>query len=202
MRRSVVGPAVLLPLLLLTARADDKPGDPPKGPLSPREELATLRVPKGFTVELVACEPDVVDPVSMAFDEDGRLYVCEMPGYPNGGVGTGQIVSGRVKRLEDRDGDGYFETCTLYAEGLRFPTGVMPWKGGLLVCNAPDLIYLEDTTGAGKADRRTVLYSGFDLKNIQQLVNSPQFGLDNWVHGCAGGPAARSVRRKRPTPRR
>jgi putative membrane-bound dehydrogenase-like protein len=194
MRRSLLGPAAFLPLLLLTARADDKPGDPPKGPLAPREELATFRVPKGFTVELVACEPDIIDPVSMAFDEDGRLYVCEMPGYPNDGVGTDpdprrgpKITSGRIKRLEDKDGDGYFETCTLYAEGLRFPTGVMPWKGGVLVCNAPDLIYLEDTTGTGKADKRTVLYTGFDLKNIQQLVNSPQFGLDNWVHGCAGG---------------
>src|SRR5262249_53479501 len=70
----------------------DKPGDTPKGPLSPREELATFKVPKGFKVELVASEPDVIDPVAFAFDEDGRLFVAEMIGYPNGGVATGNIT--------------------------------------------------------------------------------------------------------------
>src|SRR5436305_5397875 len=89
--------------------------EPPGGPLSPREELATFRVPKGFRVELVASEPDVVDPVAMAFDENGRLFVCEMRGYPNGGVGTGEIASGRIKVLEDADGDGVFERSAVYA---------------------------------------------------------------------------------------
>jgi putative membrane-bound dehydrogenase-like protein len=155
-------------------------------PLSPREECATFRLQKGFHAELVACEPDVVDPVAMAFDEDGRLYVAEMRGYPNAGVATGNISSGRIVRLEDRDGDGYFETATVFADGLRFPTGLMPWRGGLLVANAPDLLYLEDTTGSGKADRRRTLYTGFSLVNIQQLLNSLQWGLDNYVYACAG----------------
>ena len=134
------------------------PGAPSKGPLSPREELATFRVPQGFRVELVAAEPDVIDPVAMAFDEDGRIFVAEMPGYPNAGVATGRVSSGRVKLLEDRDGDGTYETSTVYADGLRFPTGVMPYKGGLLVANAPEIIYLEDTKGTGKADRRRTLH--------------------------------------------
>jgi putative membrane-bound dehydrogenase-like protein len=158
----------------------------PGGPLSPREELATFRVPKGFRVELVACEPNVVDPVAIAFDEDGRLFVAEMRGYPNKGVGTGNISSGKIKLLEDRDGDGFYERSTTYADGLRFPTSVMPWKGGLLVALAPDLVYIPDTKGLGKADRRRTLYTGFELANIQQLVNSLQWGLDNWVYGCAG----------------
>jgi putative membrane-bound dehydrogenase-like protein len=122
----------------------------------------------------------------MAFDEKGRMFVAEMRGYPHGGVATGQENRGRIKMLEDKDGDGFYETCTTFAEGLRFPTSVMPYKGGLLVANAPDLIYLEDTKGAGKADKQRVLYTGFNLENIQQLVNSLQWGLDNWVHGCAG----------------
>src|SRR6516165_1067466 len=121
----------------------DAPGLSTQKPKSPREELATFKVPKGFRVELVACEPGVVDPVAMAFDEDGRLFVAEMRGYPNGGVGTGKITSGRIKVLEDRDGDGFYETATVYADGLRFPTAVMPWKGGLLVANAPDILALE-----------------------------------------------------------
>jgi putative membrane-bound dehydrogenase-like protein len=156
-------------------------------PLSPKQEQATFRVPKGFRIELVACEPNVVDPVAIAFDEEGRLFVAEMRGYPNGGVGTGQVATGKIKLLEDRDGDGFYETATTYADGLRFPTAVMPYKGGLLVAVAPDVVYFEDTKGTGKADRRRTLYTGFDLKNIQQLVNGLQWGLDNWVYGCAGG---------------
>jgi len=166
--------------------ADPKSDLTPAGPRSPREEQATFRLPKGFQIDLVAAEPDVIDPVAMAFDENGRLFVAEMRGYPNGGRATGTITSGRIKLLEDRDGDGVYETSTVYADGLRFPTGVMPWRGGLLVANAPDILYLENTKGTGKADRRRTLYTGFNLANIQQIVNSLQWGLDNWVYGVAG----------------
>jgi putative membrane-bound dehydrogenase-like protein len=178
--------ACTLVVLLTIHAADPKPGEAPKGPLSPREEQATFRLPKGFEIDLVAAEPDVIDPVAMAFDEEGRIFVAEMRGYPNRGVATGHITSGRIKVLEDQDGDGIYETSRVYAEGLRFPTGVLPWRGGLLVANAPDILYLEDTNGDGKADRQRVLYSGFSLANIQGLVNSLQWGLDNWVYGMVG----------------
>jgi putative membrane-bound dehydrogenase-like protein len=176
----------LLVVLANSLIADPEVGVPSAGPLSPRQEQATFRLPKGFEIELVAAEPDVIDPVAMAFDEDGRLFVAEMRGYPNGGVASGKITSGRIKLLEDRDGDGVYETSTVFADGLRFPTGVMPWRGGLLVANAPDLLYLEDTKRTGKSNRRRALYTGFNLANIQQLVNSLQWGLDNWVYACAG----------------
>ncbi len=172
-RAAVLGLFLLLPLAL--------PAADPAGPLSPREELATFKLAKGFRADLVASEPDVVDPVAMAFDEDGRLFVAEMLGYPNEGVATGKSSSGRIKILEDRDGDGAYETSRVYADGLRFPTGVMPYKGGLIVCDAPNVYFYE---GEGKA-RRT-LYTGFGLQNIQQLVNSPQWGLDNWVYCLCG----------------
>jgi len=166
-------------------RADSDAKQKDIGPLTPKEEQATFRVPKGFKIELVACEPSIVDPVAMAFDEQGRLFVAEMSGYPNAGVATGKIASGRIKLLEDKDGDGYFESATTYADGLRFPTSVMPYKGGLLVANAPDLLYLYPDK-EGRLQRRT-LYTGFALDNIQQLLNSLQWGLDNWVYACAGG---------------
>jgi putative membrane-bound dehydrogenase-like protein len=198
--RTLLALALLLALLASLWPTPGPAADPPPatkspGPLSPRDEQATFRVPPGFKVELVACEPDVVDPVAMAFDEQGRIYVAEMRGYPNAGVATGQENRGRIKRLEDKDGDGYYETCTTFAENLRFPSSVMPYKGGLLVSNTPDLIYLEDTDGDGKADKQRVLYTGFALDNIQQLLNSLQWGLDNWVHACAGnkGGDIRSV---------
>ena len=172
--------------VLAVHAADTKPGLPPAGPLPPREALASFRVAKGFEVELVACEPEVVDPVAMAFDENGRLFVAEMRGYPNDGVGTGDVKSGRIRVLEDRDGDGFYETSTLYAENLRLPTGVMPYRGGLLVCNAPDILLFEDTKKTGSTDRRSVLYTGFGLANIQQMINGLQWGMDNWVYGGAG----------------
>lgn len=158
----------------------------PPGPLSPKDELATFKLPDGIVAQLVAAEPDIVDPVAMTFDERGRLFVCEMRGYPNGGVGTGNETRGKIKCLEDRDGDGVFETASTFAEGLRFPMGVQPYKGGLLVAVAPDLLYLEDTNGDGKADKTTVLYTGFYTANIQQMLNSLQWGLDNWVYGICG----------------
>jgi putative membrane-bound dehydrogenase-like protein len=181
--RLLAGLAVL-PFLFPLLAADPTPGKAPAGPLSPKEELATFRIPKGFRVELVAAEPEVVDPVAMAFDEDGRLFVAEMRGYPNGGVATGDITSGQIKLLEDRDGDGVYETATVFADGLRFPSGVMPWKGGVLVANAPDVIFLENRDG--KAGRPRRLYTGFDLSNVEQIINGLQWGLDNWVYGVAG----------------
>jgi putative membrane-bound dehydrogenase-like protein len=159
-------------------------------PLSPKDELATFKTLPGFKVELVAAEPDVIDPVAMCFDERGRLFVCEMIGYPNGGVATGKENRGRIRCLTDEKGDGTFSKSTIWADGLRFPTGVLPFKGGLIVCNAPDTVYLEDTKGTGKADKSSVLYTGFGLDNIQQIVNSPRWGIDNWVYctvGSSGG---------------
>ena len=155
--------------------------------LSPKDELATFQVAKGFRAELVACEPNVIDPVCINFDEDGRMYVTEMPGYPNDGVATGHITSGRIKLLEDRDGDGFYEHATTFAEGLRLPTCAMPWQGGAIIADAPDIIYLKDTDDDGRANSRRRLYTGFDLSNSEQLINGLQWGLDNWVHGCAGG---------------
>src|SRR3954447_11061091 len=134
----------LLAATILSGVLSAAPSGLASGPLSPRDELASFRIAPGFKIELVACEPDIVDPVAMAFDERGRMFVAEMRGYPNGGVATGKQTGGRVRCLEDRDGDGYFESATTYAEGLRFPTAVMPWRGGVLVGNAPDIVFCDD----------------------------------------------------------
>jgi hypothetical protein len=167
-------------------------GEPLKSPkpLSPREELATLQVSKGFKVELVASKPDVVDPVALAFDEDGRLYVAEMRGYANDGVGTGNITSGKIKLLEDKNDDGVFETVTTFAENLRFPTTIMPWKEGVLVGVQPDIFYFERGDD-GKGRNRRTLYTGFGNENIQQplsylpLVSTHLLGLCRF-EGCKG----------------
>jgi putative membrane-bound dehydrogenase-like protein len=131
-------------------------------------------------IELVAAEPDVIDPVAIAWDERGRMFVAEMRDYPVG------PVAGTVRMLEDVDGDGRYEKSTLFAEGLPFPNSVLPWKGGILVSAAPDILYLKDTNEDGKADERRVILTGFVEGNQQLRVNSLHFGLDGWVYAANG----------------
>ena len=153
-------------------------------PYSPQASLQTMRIEKGFRIELFAAEPDVVDPVAMEFDENGRIFVVEMPGYP-----LDTRPTGRVKLLEDTDGDGRPDRTTIFADGLVLPTGVMRWKKGVLVTAAPDVWYLEDTDGDGRADVRKKVLSGFAFTNPQHTVNGPVYGLDNWIYLAHEGPA-------------
>jgi putative membrane-bound dehydrogenase-like protein len=166
-----------------------------QSPLSPKEELATLRVDPGLRVELVACEPEIQSPVAMAFDERGRLYVVEMLDYPI--ADPGRPPQGRIKLLEDKDGDGFYETSTVFADGLLMANGVMPWQGGVLVTVAPNILHLKDTQGEGRADRQTPLLQGFAAQNPQLRVSHPNLGLDNWIYvanGQRGGKIKRTGR--------
>jgi putative membrane-bound dehydrogenase-like protein len=153
-------------------------------PFSPDEARKTFQVEPGYSIELAAAEPLLASPVALDFDEDGRLFVVEMPGYP---LDTGP--TGRVRLLEDRDGDGRFERSSVFAEGLVLPTGVMRYRKGVLVTAAPDVWYLEDADGDGKAENREKVLTGFAFSNPQHTVNSPVFGLDNWIHLAHEGPA-------------
>ena len=151
--------------------------------------MTTFRLPEGFRIELVAAEPDVADPVAMAFDPQGRIYAVEMIDYPDD-----REPEGRIRLLEDRDGDGRFETSFVFADGFHFPTGVMPWKDGILVAAAPDIFYLVDTDGDHRADKRQVLLSGFNPFNPQLRVNGLLYGIDNWIYGAYPkyGPSRRN----------
>ncbi len=158
------------------------------GPLAPREALKHFRVAEGFRIDLVASEPDVMDPVAMAFDEDGRIYVAEMADYPFA------PPSGRIRLLEDTDGDGRADKSSLFVDKVGTPKGVMPWRGGVLVTAAPDILFFKDTDGDGKADVREVVFTGFVEGNQQHRTNGLQFGIDNWVTG-ANGDSGGNLRR-------
>ena len=122
----------------------------------------------------------------MDIDEDGRWFVVEMPGYP-----LDTSPSGRIKLLEDTNGDGRPDKATVFADGLVLPTGVMRWKRGVLVTAAPDVLYFEDTDGDGKADERTVVLTGFAVTNPQHSVNARSTALDNWIQlAYSGGGGA------------
>lgn len=154
-------------------------------PLSPQQSVAAIRTRRGLRVDLVAAEPLVADPVAIAFGPDGKLWVAEMTDYPSGMHGKFE-PGGRVVSLEDQDGDGFFDKSAVLVDHLPMPTGVLPWRKGVLVCAAPDILYAEDTSGDGKADVVKKLYSGFGTQNFQARVNSLQYGLDGWVYGSCG----------------
>jgi len=162
---------------------------PPTAPVAPRSPEATregIHVPAGFRVELVAAEPDILDPVAFDWDLGGRLWVVEMADYPSGMDGKGQ-AGGRVRVLEDTDSDGRYETSRLFAEGLSFPNGILCWRDGVIVTAAPQILFLTDTDGDGRCDTREVLIDGFMEGNQQLRVNGLRWGLDNTVWCASGG---------------
>ncbi|MGD9646631.1 MAG: PVC-type heme-binding CxxCH protein [Pirellulales bacterium] len=142
--------------------------------------LETFQPLPGFRVEQVAAEPLVRDPVAMAFDADGRLFVVEMCDYSE----QDQDFLGNVRLLEDRDGDGHFETSTLFADKLSWPTAITCFDGGVFVGAAPDIWYLKDDDVDGRADTRRKVFTGFGRDNVQGLLNSFHWGLDDRVHGA------------------
>jgi putative membrane-bound dehydrogenase-like protein len=182
--------AALVPIALHTAatgqgtnlipHAQDKPPGPP---LSPEEAIAKMTVPEGFRVEVVACEPDIVNPVAMTFDERGRVWITESLEYPRSEPGEGRD---RVKVLEDTDGDGRADRFTIFAEGLNIPSGIAVGYGGVWVANAPDILYLQDTDGDGRADKREVVVTGFGRDDTHELPNSLTWGPDGWLYGLNG----------------
>jgi len=155
---------------------------PRLAPKEPAEALKTFKVLDGFRMDLVASEPQLASPVAAVYDEDGRLYVVEMRDYPTP-LRPGETPRGRVRLLEDRDGDGVYETATVFADGLHWPTGIACWDGGVFVTAPPDIWYFKDTDGDGKADVRRKVYTGFVVYNVQALVNGLQWGVDNRIYG-------------------
>lgn len=177
--------AGLLCVLLFVSCARKK-----DGPLSPQEALQSFRVSEDFRVELFAAEPDVVDPVEMVFDESGRVYVAEMRDYPDDPP-PGKPARSRIRLLEDSNGDGRFERSVVFADQVLAVSGLLPWKGGLIVTSAPDILYMKDTDGDGKADVRKVLYTGFPRVNQEARITNLRLGIDNWIYAANEGREGR-----------
>lgn len=170
---------------------------PGPAPLPPEEALKTLKLKPGYEAKLVAQEPLVQDPVFIDWDARGRMWVVEMGDYPfapgektkDGGVGqqkVSDLQAGRVKILQDTDGDGVYDKASLFLDGLTHPTGLALWKGGVFIANIPDIFYAEDTDGDGKCDKRETWFTGFTAGNPQHLVNGFCWGLDGWLYGANG----------------
>jgi putative membrane-bound dehydrogenase-like protein len=157
---------------------------PPGPPLSPQEAIKKMQVPPGFHVELVAAEPDIVNPVAMTFDERGRIWITESVEYPRRSAGPGKD---RVKVLESTKGDGVYDKISTVITGLNIPSGIAVGHGGVWVANSPDILYYPIVDH----DKLTfvkpqVVATGFGRDDTHELPNSLTWGPDGWLYGLNG----------------
>lgn len=203
--------------VVLSCADEIRPAADAPQPLAPEESLKLFRVEDGFRVELVAAEPFLADPVAICFDASGSLFACEIHGYNIDGhfdvqelnkTGTldktvrripaakwaqekaKTFTYGKVKKLVDTDGDGQFDRSSLFADKLPPCYGVLCARGGVIALCAPDIYYLADRDGDGRAEIRDKLFTGFNEGELWSRSNHLVWGLDNWVYACSGrGPA-------------
>src|SRR5437588_248267 len=158
--------------------------DVPPGPaLSPQQAIARYKLPDGFKMEVVAAEPELINPTSFTFDDQGRIWVTESVEYPRASAGKGQD---RVKILESTKHDGHYDKVSLFKDGLNIPCGVAIGNGGVYVTNSPDVLFLQHTDGDGKADKEEVILTGFGRDDRHELPNSLTWGPDGWLYGMNG----------------
>ncbi len=167
----------------------DPAKDLPRYPaVEPKDAIATWKVKPGYKLQFAAHEPQVRSPIAVCFDENGRMFVCEMIDYSEMRDVTPHL--GRISMLEDKDGDGYYETSKVFADDLPWPTGLIWANGGLYVGATPDIWRFEDRDGDGHAEVREKVFTGFGtglaLLNVQGLMNSMQWGQDNRIHMLSG----------------
>jgi putative membrane-bound dehydrogenase-like protein len=146
-----------------------------------------LVVPEGFEVELVAGPPLVKYPIAACFDDRGRLFVAESSGEKLPLAEMARRKSHLIRILEDTDGDGKFDKSTVFADGLTFPEGVLWYRGAVYTASPPEVWKLEDTRGAGVADRRTAWQTGFTIRHCGNEGHGPYLGPDGLLYWAKGG---------------
>jgi len=156
----------------------------PRIPAStPEQSMDKMQIHPAFEVQIVATEPLIRDPAAIDIDENGRMYVCELPEYNAYAVADNPHEKGTVKRLVDTNGDGRYDKATLFVKDIAYPTAIICWDDGVFIGSAPDLFYCKDTTGDGIADIHQKILTGFgsDLAGEAHL-NSFRWGVDNRIH--------------------
>ncbi len=164
-------------------------------PTEAKDALKTFTVAKGFKMDLVAAEPLVTDPIAVAIDENLRMYVVEMNGYSEN---RDEKLS-KIRVLDDKEGDGKYETSKIFVDKLHWPTAIACWDGGIIVADAPDILWFKDTNGDDVPDQRKVLFTGFGLTNVQGLINSFNWGLDNRYYCSTSSTGAEATKPSDPS---
>lgn len=215
-RISSVGFAVGLAFVSPSPAQIPQPDDAPQ-PLSPEDSAKAFRLPAGLSIRLLACEPLIHEPSGVAWDERGRVFVCELHGYNVEGQHdidalnqSGQLdlevrrvqasdeakkkaeaeTYGTIKLLRDGDGDGRMDESAVWADRLPPCYGIAPARGGIIVACAPDIIFLKDADGDGQPEVRETLFTGFGTGALERGINAPTRGNDGWLYfgrGWQGG---------------
>lgn len=154
--------------------------------LTPEESKKLIQKPVDFSIELFAAEPDIQNPIAMAWDERGRLWIVESVDYPNTFVETDGQANDRIKICEDTDGDGKADKFTVFAEELNIPTSMVFANGGVIVSMAPDFVFLKDTDGDDVADVREVIMTGWGKNDTHAGPSNLLYGFDNKIWGVTG----------------
>jgi putative heme-binding domain-containing protein len=159
----------------------------PTNALSPEQELKSFTLPPGFTIQLVASEPDIHKPINLAVDAKGRLWTSSTVEYPLVAKSDGSKGQDEIKVIEVDTATGRAKKVTTFADGLNIPTAVYPYKNGVITFSIPYVYNLQDTDGDGKADKREQLYGPFDTsRDTHGMTNSYIRGYDGWVYGTHG----------------
>ncbi len=182
--RSLCLPFVLLIGLATTAIAQQVPLVVETDPLSPEEEQTKFHLPPGFEIELVAADPDIGQPMNLNFDAQGRLYVTNSLEYPF--PVQGRAGRDTVKRFEDRDGDGRYETFTTMVDGLNISIGVTPMYRDLVVYTIPNITRYSASREGGPLDEKRVLLGPFGFDDTHGMNNGFTRWLDGWIYACHG----------------
>ncbi|HEV7223542.1 MAG TPA: PVC-type heme-binding CxxCH protein, partial [Pirellulales bacterium] len=162
-----------------------KPLDTMQMPVGPAESMKHMRLPRDFEPRLFAAEPDIAKPIALAWDHRGRLWIAETVDYPNNLQPAGKGHD-RIKICEDADGDGRADKFTVFADKLSIPTSLAFARGGIVVQQAPDTLFLKDTDGDDKADVREVLFTGWNTGDTHAGPSNLRWGFDNWLWGIVG----------------
>lgn len=184
----------LVLVFLLAACTTEKPplpeltyfGEEPRvqNPLSPEDSQKHIQVPNGFSTTLFAAEPNIINPIAFAWDERGRLWVVQSQDYPH--ELANDVGGDRITICEDTNGDGKADKFTDFATEQSLSTGIVVVKGGVIVAQAPEMVFLEDVDGDDKMDKRTVLFDGFGTWDTHAGPSNLKYGYDNKIWGSVG----------------
>ena len=173
----------------VTSDATDFTPRTPYRPRTPAEEAAGFMLPVGYRMELVAADPDVINPVVIEFDGNGRMYVAEMTSYMMDAAATREHDPiSRISRWESTKGDGHYDKHTVFADRLVAPRMILPLQDGVILTSetdSDDVIKLTDTNGDGIADKREVVFTGIGQSgdaNIEHQKAGLLWNLDNWIY--------------------
>jgi putative membrane-bound dehydrogenase-like protein len=154
--------------------------------LAPGESQKLIQTPVDFEMQLFAAEPDIVNPIAMAWDERGRLWIVEATDYPNNFRETDKAANDRIKILEDTNGDGKADKFTVFAEGLNIATSLVFANGGVIVSQPPHFLFMKDTNGDDKADTQETIITGWGKHDTHAGPSNLKYGFDNKVWGVLG----------------